>query len=126
MNLLTLSFWFNSRPGALMPALEKGFVVFLFLLLIGFVVFLFLQKKKTIFRNLFKKLGGFCLGNAIIGGILLFFIYEGVPLLSARFWLLFWLIGMGVWLFFILKRLKEIPKRKEELEKEKAFKKYLP
>jgi len=126
MNLLSLRFWFNSRPGALSPIIEKGFAVFLIILIITFVIFLFLQKKKTIYRNLFRRLGNFSIANVIIGSIIMFFIYESVPLLSARFWILLWVISMIAWLAFILKRLKEIPKRKEELEKEKEFKRYIP
>ncbi len=126
MNLLSLGFWFNTRPGALIPSMQKGFIAFLGLLVVVFVVFLILQKKKTIYRNLFRKLGSFSISNAILGAIILFFIYESVPFLSARFWILLWVIGMIVWLYFILKRIKEIPKRKEELEKEKEFKKYIP
>lgn len=35
--------------------------------------------------------------------LLVFFSYEEISLLGARFWYLFWFIGMIVWLVFILR-----------------------
>lgn len=125
-NLFSFKFWLNSRPGMLTAAFTNFFWVFLAVLFILFFVFLFLQRKKNIYRNLYRKLSNFCLGNFIIGLVLLFFIYEAIPFLSARFWLVLWVISMAVWLFFVLKRVKEIPKRKEDLERQKEYKKYIP
>ena len=82
--------------------------------------------KKYIYGRLLNSLYSFFLANAIIGLLLLFFTYELIPFLSSHFWLLVWGISMLVWLGFIIKKLLDIPKRKEELSKEKEFKKYIP
>ncbi|OGF24220.1 hypothetical protein A3H66_02200 [Candidatus Falkowbacteria bacterium RIFCSPLOWO2_02_FULL_45_21] len=81
---------------------------------------------KSLYAAVWRVLYYFFLTNAIIGLILLFFNYEMVPFLSARFWFLFWGAGMIVWLFFIYKIIIKIPHKKEQLEKEKEFKKYIP
>ena len=91
-----------------------------------FCFFIFNQAQKSIYNRILRKLSNFCLGNVVIGLIILFFSYEMVPLLSSRFWFLIWGIEMAVWLFFIFRITREIPKKKEEMEKDKEFKKYIP
>lgn len=126
-NIFSLSFWFNTRPGLLMPIYSNIFIGFIIFLLIAFIVFSILQKKKKgAFTSFLRRLSSFSIINAIIGLILLFFVYELIPFLSARFWLLFWGIGMIVWLVTIFKKLRTVPVRKKQLEDEKEFKKYIP
>lgn len=125
-NLLTLNYWFDLRPesfSALGQKLFFGFVIILGILALLSAIF---KKRAGIYRGLLKRLYGFCLSNAIIGLILLFFNYEMVPFFAARFWLAIWLIIMLIWLFFILKGLKNIPAQKKMREAEKELKKYLP
>jgi len=127
-NLLSFNFWFKMRPAALTP--------FYFNIIIGLVVFLFLaaiilsiiQKRnsKGLYCRFWNSLVVFSWANLIFGLLIAFFNYELVPFLSSRFWLLLWGIGIIVWLFFILKRLKSIPERKKQLAEEAEFKKYLP
>ena len=63
----------------------------------------------------------------LIGEVIVWFRYERVYVLSARFWLLVWLIGLVVWLAFILKyQLKVIPQARAKLQKTQDFNKYLP
>ena len=64
--------------------------------------------------------------NAVVGLMLLFFTYELVPILSARFFFLFWLIEMIIWLASIWKVYKKVPEIKKAKEEEKEFKKYIP
>jgi len=64
--------------------------------------------------------------SAIISLILLFFNHERISFFSARFWFLVWGIEMIIWLVFIIKKLKEIPKLREQLVKEKEYNKYIP
>ena len=68
----------------------------------------------------------FFLTNAGLGLLLIFFNYEMVPFLSARFWLLLWAVSMLVWIFFIYRIVIKIPEKRERLEKEKEFKRYIP
>ena len=126
-NLLTLQYWFNIRPNALEGNAQRGFLVFLLLLLIGCFVFQYLKtKKKGLYLKIWKSLQSFSIANLIIGLFLLFFTYELVPFLSARILFLIWGAGMITWLVFIGRNFLEIPKIKEERVKEQEFKKYVP
>ena len=75
------------------------------------------------FRRLFHLL----LTMGIIGYVYLFFAWQGIPLLSARFWLLLWLIIVLIWLGFILKYLFfAVPKLRKDIDRKRKFEKYLP
>lgn len=81
---------------------------------------------KSIYAGFWNNIYYFFLTNFIIGLFIIFFNYEMVPLLSARFWLLFWGVGIIIWLVFVYKIIIKIPQKKALMEKEKEFKKYLP
>lgn len=125
-NLLTLNYWFNLRPEALTPMANRLFITFIILLVVLAFASIRAKKKNKLYRGFLQKLYNFSFTNIIIGLIFMFFNYESLPFFSARFWLGLWAIGMIVWLVFILKGLKSIPQKKEELDKEKEFNKYLP
>jgi len=126
-NFLSLGFWLNLRPGSLEPIYQKYFIGFiLFLFIITFVFWLAKFRKKNLYTAFRKKLYSFSLINAFIGLVLLFFNYELIPFLSARFWFLLWAAGIIVWLFFIFKILAIIPKQKKLLKEEREYKKYIP
>ncbi|MFA4833741.1 MAG: hypothetical protein WC619_02730 [Patescibacteria group bacterium] len=126
-NLLSLKFWFNLRPDALLPIYQKIFIIFVLALVVFFLFYrLFIAKKGGLYASFWRRLSSFSLANAFIGLILLFFNYEFIPFLSSRFWLLLWAVFMLVWLVFIAKSLLKIPERKKKLEEEKEYKKYIP
>ncbi|MFA7087910.1 MAG: hypothetical protein WC146_01065 [Patescibacteria group bacterium] len=125
-NLLTLNYWFNLLPEGLTPSAQKLFIGFIILLIITSLLIAIFKGKTGLYRGFFKRLYGFCLSNAIIGMILLFFNYEIVPFLSARFWLGIWAISMIIWLISILKGLKKIPIIKKEYAEKEELKKYIP
>jgi len=127
-NLLSLHFWFNLRPGAFLPATQNFFTTAVAVLFFLAIASSYLKKKdkKGIYRKVWHGLYYFSITNVFIGLVLLFFTYEMVPMLSARFWFLFWAVGMIIWLYFILRNLRTIPKRRAELELEKEYKKYIP
>jgi len=126
-NFFTFIFWFNLSPGNFSPLVQKtiiGAVLLFFVLFIGFRV---LKKKKPgLYSAIFLRLSDYFLTNAIILGILFFFNFEIIPLFSARFWYPLWLVIALIWLFFVLKPLKNIPARREALLREQAMKKYMP
>lgn len=110
------------------PAYFRVFVVtavifFIFIFISGFIK---ARNKKNLYGRFWQMLNSFCLANAIIGAILLFFTYEAIPFLSARFWFLLWGIEIIIWIVYMARTLIDIPKRKEKLVKEKAYKKYIP
>lgn len=127
-NLLSLNFWFKLRPGLMLPASQKIFFGLLIALAIAAAVSFFIKKREKgrLYGRLWNGLNSFSLTNLAIGLILLFFNYELVPFLSARFWFLIWAAEMAVWAVFIIKRFADIPKIKKQMEEEKEFKKYIP
>jgi len=127
-NFLRFDFWFNLRPG-LFLGLSLKVILGLILALIILAVVAGIGKKrwaKSLYAELWQSLYYFFLTNAIIGLVLVFFNYEMVPFLSARFWFLLWGISALVWLFFVYRVMVKIPQRKARLEKEKEFNKYVP
>ncbi len=125
-NLLTLDYWFNLAPEAFMPLAQKSFVALVVALAAAALLIAIIKNRGGIYRGFFKRLYAFCLTNAILGLLLLFFNYEGVPFLSARFWLGLWGLTMIAWIIPIIISLKAIPQRKREKEQEENLKKYIP
>lgn len=125
-NLLTWGYWFALKPESLSPI---GFYIFWGLLAVLFlltIISAIIKKRGGLYRGLLNRLYSFALANFIIGLIIIGLNYEAVPFLSARFWIGLWIIGLLVWLVFILKGLKKIPAQKREREAEKERQKYLP
>jgi amino acid transporter len=126
-NLLSLKFWLNIRPGALLPIYQKALIIFIVVLAVLILVFTVLGKRKSnLYNRIWRSLRSFSISNVIIGLLILFFTFETVPLLSARFWFIVWGVEIVIWLFFVLRIFVEIPKKKERLEKEKEYNKYIP
>lgn len=126
MSLLSPSFWFNLRPGS-MPQIERNLIIGLLLtLIIAAIIFFILKKKKSFYKKILINLYDFCISNAFIGLLLLFFNYELVPFFSARFWFLIWAIVAIIWLVFVLKKLRKIPEKKKQAAEIDEIKKYLP
>lgn len=127
-NLLSFSFWFNPRPGLLTLFFQNGLIGYIAILALFTVVIGIIKSsnKDKIYQNIWQSLFSFCLVNALLGLLGLFFIYELIPILSSRFWFLLICAEMGIWLFFIGKKLSAIPEKKNQMEKEKEFKKYIP
>ena len=128
MNLLQPSFWFNLKPIPLLPIYDKVFTGLVVLLGLLLITSFFIKKayRKNIYGKVLEEAYSFMLTNFGIGLILLFFNYESVPLLSARFWFILWAIEMGIWIYLIIRDVKKIPARKEQFEKEKEYQKYIP
>lgn len=127
-NLLDWKFWFNMRPDMPQGINQKIFIGFVILLALAAVVLFFVKgsARAGMYRKGLAAAFSFCLANAFIGLVLLFFSFELIPFLSARFWLLLWVLSMLAWLGFIARSLARIPELKAQVEAEKNFKKYLP
>ena len=127
-NFLTLNFWFSLRPGVFIGLSLKIILGLIFLMIILALVSGFGKKRwsKSLYAGLWQSLYYFFLTNAIIGLVLVFFNYEMVPFLSARFWFLLWIASLIIWLYFIYRTIIKIPQRKARLEKEREFNKYIP
>ena len=126
--LLNLNYWFNSRPEPLWPNQDKMLMVIFGSLVLVCVVTFFLKKRsgQDPYRKLWTGLFGLGWTNLLIGAVLLFFSYEMVPFLAARFWLLLWAIEAGVWLGFLIRGAAKVPATIAQLEAEKKYKQYIP
>lgn len=125
-HLFSLSYWFNLRPETLSGLGQTMFIALLGIFLLAIILIFVGKKKMGTYRGFFKKISDFCVGNLIIGGLLLFFNYEIIPFFSARFWLAIWGMVMVIWAYFILRNLKKIKLTKSENSREDELKKYLP
>lgn len=126
--LFNFRFWFSLFPGytseKTLQILGGIFLTALFL----FVIFFILKNKtKSLDRKIFSNLSYLFLSFGLVGFVWLFFLYEEVYLLGARFWLLIIILSHAVWLARItLYSTLCLPKEKEDLEKKKTYRKYLP
>ncbi|RMD59012.1 hypothetical protein D6821_02125 [Candidatus Parcubacteria bacterium] len=126
---LTLNYWFNLRPGMMVPTAFKIFILFLVVLATAALINGIIRRwmiEGGPYKKLSQRLGSFLSTQLVIGLVLLFFVYEEVPFLSARFWFLLWGASMLVWLFFIIKFACRIPELITEQKKKEEFEKYLP
>ncbi|MDO8669626.1 MAG: hypothetical protein Q7K65_05010 [Candidatus Buchananbacteria bacterium] len=127
-------FFNSSRFFDFQPAISLDTVYFLLelfgVLLILAAVVKAIQKfsqRDSFYKTLLQKYFIMLTTMSVIGFFLTWFRYERAYLLSARFWLLVWLIGTVVWLAFILKyQIKVMPQAREKLQKTREFNKYLP
>ncbi len=127
-NIYNPMFWLSIRPGELSPYVFNLFAYTVLGLLLLTVIFAIIKKtaKKSHFNKLLSSIYTLFFTNTIIGVLLMLFTYELTPFLSSRFWFLLWGIGNIVWIVFIIKKAFAVTERKQELEKEKEYKKYLP
>jgi len=126
-NLLSLSYWFDMRPGSLH---FSGMLLFL-LLILAFIAIIFLfnivkKRKNNVYFKIWNGLNSFAITNLVVVLFLFFFEYEELYIFSARFWLILWGASMIAWLVFILRDYKKIPEIKEEYAKKEEFKRYIP
>lgn len=125
-SLLTLTFWFNLRPGSMSGLSRNIILAFILLLLVAAITFFILKRKKTSYRQTYNSLYSFSLTNGLIGSLLLFFNYEIVPFFSAYFWYLLWFITLIWWsVVIVIKFIKTRLKKKDKVEIDE-IKKYLP
>ena len=127
MNLATIyDYWFNMRP----PLLPRAGVITLILLglLCIYLIYLAKNKQKIADYNkpLWYSLKNFAITNLVISWLLAGFYRQGIPLFSAKFWLLLWVIGNAFYLKMLYARFKKLPGRLAEIHQEKSFKKYIP
>jgi glucan phosphoethanolaminetransferase (alkaline phosphatase superfamily) len=125
-NLLTIKYWFSVNPGSLNSSGLNLLIIIIALLFLISIVSIILKRKRSLYRGAFNSIYNFSIANFIIGLLFLFFHYENIPFFTARFWLAIWAIGLVVWLAFIGKKIKKIPEKRKEIEKEQEKKKYLP
>lgn len=130
IDIISPRFWFSLNPGPMSYKFQLALTWLFGLALILAIIFrilIIVQKKDLLIIKFWRKLFRLFLVMGLIGFVLLFFFYEGVPILGARFWFLLWILAFIVWLVFALIFLiVKVPRIKKETEEKKQFEKYLP
>lgn len=130
--LSEISFWFDPalRPMSAKTSLVLG-SFFLFLILLKFIGRLFyLNYKKSLQppeKKLISSIESLLITMGFAGLAWVFFAYENIPFLSARFWMLVWLLGFIVWAYMIGRyAFIALPEALNALQAQKRREKYLP
>lgn len=127
--LFTLSFWFDMAPPPLLSIFYWAFFVFFSVLFLAGIICGRIYKKEKdnfVLRFSAKYLKNLFTTSGIVGFLLLLFSYERAIFLSSRFWFFVWAVSFGIWLVFIIKKIKLLPAKKEELRRHSEYNKYLP
>lgn len=123
------AYLFELRPFTSPSTIKMMMIFFALLVIIGIGVKIYqstrqLEKFQT---KLLEKLISFFIVLGVLGILLTWLRYERVQILSARFWLIAWLITLAIWLYPIIKYwTKVVPEAKKRHEEKKMFQKYLP
>lgn len=127
MNYLSFAYWFNSRPEPL-SSITLKYLLLLSVILV--VVSLAVYLKSLYFLRLTKKhrnnIINFCLSNAFISVLLVFFNYELIPFFRSRYIYFIWSATVIYWLYKIFFYKKKKHNILISSEREKEIKKYLP
>ena len=126
--LLSLTFWFNSRPEAISHLGQKilASISAIMGLIYIIVIIRAYSEKLNIYKPSIERLLSFSITNIIICVYIAFVNYELIPVLRSRIWYIIWSIIEIIWLFVITKDFFKKAKRREILAKEAEMKKYLP
>lgn len=128
-NLLTANFWFSTMPVPLLPNIFMIFLIVFCAMVAAAIIIAIVFKVKNFdlyLKRLAKKITPFLATMGVIGLIWLFANSQRTPLLSMRFIFILWVIGCGVWMYFIFRYVKKIPELRKELKEKQDFEKYLP
>ncbi|HBR80811.1 MAG: hypothetical protein UX09_C0031G0005 [Candidatus Uhrbacteria bacterium GW2011_GWE2_45_35] len=128
--ILQPKYWLSLTPAPLSSLSEKLLLAFFTMVFVVGIVLRFVERRKNISRfkarafYLASQLG---LTMGAVGLLIFFFSFENVRLFGARFWYLFWVIGVVVWLVYILRDYYKVsPKKLQNEEKRRQREKYLP
>ncbi|KKR85047.1 MAG: hypothetical protein UU31_C0001G0013 [Candidatus Uhrbacteria bacterium GW2011_GWA2_41_10] len=122
--------WVSIQPAPLTSGLLFGMIFFFVVLFFGGIMVRVLGSRKNVNhynKDIKFRLSRICMTMGFFGLIFVFFSYEQVRFLGARFWYVLWLVGTFVWVgFFSHYLLRVIPmKRVEEVDRQEK-QKYLP
>jgi len=126
------SYWFHSSSVPMQPTVVQVLLTFFILLFLLSVIIRIVarRRRKEVDRYLtrtFRYFSSFCFVMSLFGFFLVFFTYEEVPFLGARFWYLLWLFIALVWLFFLWRYFfRIVPQKRSRSFEHKQKEKYLP
>lgn len=129
-SLLSPRYWLDLTPTPLTGLTEKILLCFFLVVFVVGLFFRLTEQRKRFDRfksRAWQRLGRVGLTMSVFGLLILFFGFEQVRLLGARFWYPLWLIGVLVWLFFIWRDYYQVAPRERRLEEQRRQReKYLP
>ena len=127
-NLISLAFWFNSRPELIGSNGEKTLVaIATILLIIALIIFVKAYSSAwSVYRPTLQRIIPFSITNAIISLYFLFLNDQIIPVLRARYWYVIWALIALAWIYGIIRNALKRARRKESLTQEAEKKKYLP
>lgn len=128
----SLFYWFSLEPQvlSLRGAIIAGsfFGCLILLKILGKMAYLRYKKNLSApEKRLLSKAESMLLTMGFAGIAWVFFAYEGLPILSARFWFLVWIVAFVLWGYLLLRyTLVDLPPQVASLKQKERFSKYLP
>lgn len=128
----SLLYWFSLEPQVVSLRgtiiLTSFFSFFIVLKILGKMIYLRYKKDLSApEKHLLAKIESMLLTMGFAGLAWTFFAYEALPLLSARFWFLVWVVSFVIWGYLILRyALVQFPIQLAALKEKERFSKYLP
>lgn len=123
MELLSLKWWSDLVPLWSATTLRAFFIVFLSLMVIGAVIRMVSRKriKDRLQLETVRRIATLFVVMGLLGVWYWFVSVQQVPFLSARFWLILWVLGVIWWIWSILRfTRKKVPAMREEAEARSA------
>ena len=124
---LTFSYWFTAfSPAITAAAVTRWWVFSIACILGGIALGIFARRRpgpKFLHRPWLQVATLLDVTGAILL-VLLFLRYEGVPLFSARCWILFLAVGDLVWIIAIIRRALRIPQQRAAWEADQAKRRF--
>lgn len=129
IKFLQPAYLFDLRPFTTPQTIKTMIIFFGVLALIGIGVKIYKETRdlEKFQANFLDKVISYLITLGLLGIGLTWLRYERVQILSARFWLMAWLIIAAAWLYPIVKyRLKVVPEARKRSDEKKLMQKYLP
>jgi amino acid transporter len=128
--LLTFQYWFGTGVIPFVPAVSRIILILMTaLVLAGIAIAVYLKLQKGMdkaIRRVWKRVAALCATMGAIGLLLYGFYYEGIPVLSMRFWWIVWFIIVAWWKYDIWKEYRKTMASRA-VDKDRAnYEKWLP
>lgn len=128
--LLTLSYWFGNGIQPFHPLVGRLILIFMAgLVLVGIALVTYLKFQKGMekhVRRVWMRVATLDIVMGLIGLLLYWFHYEGIPMLSMRFWYLVWLAVVGWWKYDIWNEYQKVKATFVVDEERAKYEKWLP
>lgn len=128
--LLTFQYWFGTGVIPFVPAVSRIILILMTaLVLVGIAIAVYLKLQKGMdkaIRRVWKRVAVLCVTMGVIGLLLYGFYYEGIPVLSMRFWWIVWFGLVGWWKYDIWTEYRKTIAEHAGAAERAKFEKWLP